>query len=79
MIPLIILIFLYSIIYLIVYVLAHQDANMIKPLTGLTAGMLFLLFVTCIVSLILGYWYISIIIVVVLIGLLRFLIYLLKY
>lgn len=76
---LIILIFLYSIIYLTVFVLAHQDANMIKPLTAMTSGMLILLLITAIVALVLGYWYISIIIFIVIIGLLQFLLYLMKY
>lgn len=76
---LIFLIFLYSIIYLTVFVLAHQDANMIKPLTAMTAGMLILLLVTCVAGFALGYWYISIIIMFVIIGLLQFFLYLIKY
>ncbi len=79
MIILIFLIFLYSIIYLTVFVLAHQDANMIKPLTAMTAGMLILLAVTCIAGFLLGFWYISIIILFVILGLLQFFIYLMKY
>lgn len=76
---LIISILIYSLIYLAVFVLAHQDANMIKPLTVMTGGMLILLTVTAIISLVLGYWYISIVIAVVVIGLLQFFLYLLKY
>ncbi len=76
---LIISILIYSLIYLAVFVLAHQDANMIKPLTVMTGGMLILLTVTAIISLVLGYWYISIVIAVVVIGLLQFFFYLLKY
>lgn len=79
MILLVLLIFLYSIAYLVVYVLAHQDANLIKPLTGMTAGMLFLLTVTAIACLLYNLWYISIIIFIVIIGLLRFLFFLTKY
>lgn len=76
---LIISILIYSLIYLAVFVLAHQDANMIKPLTVMTGGMLILLTVTAIISLVLGYWYISIVIAVVVIGLIQFFLYLLKY
>ncbi len=75
----ILLILIYSLIYLAVFVLAHQDANMIKPLTLMTGGMLILLTVTAIITLVLGYWYISIVIAIVDIGLLRFFFYLLKY
>lgn len=76
---LIISILIYSLIYLAVFILAHQDANMIKPLTVMTGGMLILLTVTAIISLVLGYWYISIVIAVVVIGLIQFFLYLLKY
>lgn len=76
---LIISILIYSLIYLAVFVLAHQDANMIKPLTVMTGGMLILLTVTAIISLVLGYWYISIVIAVIVIGLIQFFLYLLKY
>lgn len=52
---------------------------MIKPLTAMTVGMLILLFITALVALLRGIWYISIIIFVVIIGLIRFLMYLSKY
>jgi hypothetical protein len=74
-----IIVFLYSISYLVVYVLAHQDANMIKPLTAMTAGMLVLLFVTALVALFRGFWYISLIVLFVIIGMIRFFFYLSKY
>jgi hypothetical protein len=64
---------------MVVYILAHQDANMIKPLTAMTAGMLVLLFVTAIVALFRDFWYISVIIFFVMIGMVRLLIYLNKY
>lgn len=79
MIFLILLILIYSLIYLAVFVLAHQDANMIKPLTTMTGGMLLLLVITAIIALAMGYWYISIIIGIVIIGLIQFLFYLIKY
>jgi hypothetical protein len=79
MIFLTIIVFLYSISYLVVYVLAHQDANMIKPLTAMTAGMLVLLFVTALVALFRGFWYISLIVLFVIIGMIRFFFYLSKY
>jgi hypothetical protein len=79
MIFLTIIVFLYSISYLVVYVLAHQDANMIKPLTAMTAGMLVLLFITALVALFRGFWYISLIILIVMIGMIRFFFYLSKY
>jgi hypothetical protein len=79
MIFLTIIVFLYSISYLVVYVLAHQDANMIKPLTAMTAGMLVLLFITALVALFRGFWYISLIILLVMIGMIRFFFYLNKY
>jgi hypothetical protein len=62
-----------------VYVLAHQDANMIKPLTAMTAGMLILLFITALVALLRGFWYISLVVLVVIIGMIRFFFYLSKY
>ncbi|MBE5944405.1 MAG: hypothetical protein E7258_05750 [Lachnospiraceae bacterium] len=79
MVFLILLILVYSLIYLAVFVLAHQDANMLKPLTAMTGGMLVLLAVTAIFALAYGYWYISLIILVVIVGLLQFFFYLLKY
>lgn len=79
MIFIILLILIFSLIYLAVFVLAHQDANMIKPLTLMTGGMLILLLVTAIIILVLGYWYISLIIAFVIIGLLQFFLYLIKY
>ncbi len=75
----IMLILIYSLIYLAVFVLAHQDANMIKPLTIMTGGMLVLLAITAILALSSGYWYISLIILVVIVGLLQFFVYLMKY
>lgn len=78
MIFLVILILLYSIIYLTVFVLAHQDANMIKPLTSMTIGMILLLAVTAVVAVATGFWYFSILILVVIIGLLSFYSYLRK-
>lgn len=79
MIFLIVLILVYSIVYLTVFVLAHQDANMIKPLTTMTVGMLILLGITCAVSFVYGYWYIGLIIAFVIIGMINFLFYLIKY
>lgn len=79
MVFIILLILIYSLIYLAVFVLAHQDANMIKPLTVMTGGMLILLLVTAILALSFGYWFISIVIGVVIIGLLQFFLYLMKY
>lgn len=76
---LIILILIYSIIFLTVFVLAHQDANMIKPLTGMTIGMLILLAFTGVIALIYDMWYISLAVVLVIIGLINFLVYLFKY
>ncbi|MBO5426042.1 MAG: hypothetical protein J6A25_11075 [Lachnospiraceae bacterium] len=75
----IMLILIYSLIYLAVFVLAHQDANMIKPLTIMTGGMLVLLAITAVLALASGYWYISLIILVVIVGLLQFFVYLMKY
>ncbi len=79
MIFLIFLILLYSIIYLAIYVLAHQNANMIKPLTGMTAGMIILLLITCVVSFASGFWYIGLIVAFVIVGMIRFFFYLNKY
>ncbi len=79
MLLIIILIFVYSIIYLGVFVLAHKDPNLIKPLTTMTGGMLGLLAITAIICLIYNYWFISIAIGIVIFGLLQFLIYLIKY
>lgn len=73
------LIILYSLIYLIVFVLAHQDANMLKPLTGMTVGMLIFLVITAIVSFSLSYWYIGIIVLAAIAGMFSFLLYLIKY
>lgn len=78
MIFLVIMILLYSIIYLTVFVLAHQDANMIKPLTSMTIGMILLLAVTAVVAVVTGFWYFSILIFVVIVGLLSFYSYLRK-
>ena len=79
MILLIAVLIIYSISYMAVYVLAHQDANMIKPLTTMTAIMLVMLLVTAIFSFAYGYWYIGVIIGIAIIGLFNFLLYLLKY
>lgn len=79
MLILISLIILYSLIYLIVFVLAHQDANMIKPLTGMTIGMLIFLIITAIASFALGYWYIGIVVLAAITGMFSFLLYLIKY
>lgn len=79
MIILAILIIIYSIAYLAIYVLAHQDANMIKPLSAMTVGMLVLLFVTALICILKNVWYFSVIIAIVIIGLIRFLLYLSKY
>lgn len=79
MIFLIFIILIYSIIYLTVFVLAHQDANMLKPLTGMTIGMLILLTITAIVALLYNLWYFSLIIAFVIIGLINFLFNLIKY
>lgn len=74
-----ILIIVYSLIYLVVYILAHQDANMIKPLTAMTVGMLVLLFITALVALLKGFWYISLFIFIIICGLIKFLMELSKY
>ncbi len=73
------LIVIYSAIYLTVFVLAHKDANMIKPLTGMTIGMVILLAITAFICLFFNYWFFSIIILTVIIGLINFLFYLIKY
>ena len=78
MVFLIIFILLYSIIYLTVFILAHQDANMIKPLTTMTVGMILLLVITAFVCVYYDAWYFGIVIGVVVIGMLRFLLFLLK-
>ncbi|MBR3599611.1 MAG: hypothetical protein IKL53_07005 [Lachnospiraceae bacterium] len=75
----VVLIAIYIGIYLTVFVQAHKDANMIKPLTIMTAGMLILLAITAIICLSFGYWYFSIIILIVILGLLNFLSFLIKY
>lgn len=73
-----VLIVVYSAIYLTVFVLAHKDANMIKPLTGMTVGMLVLLAITAFVCLFLNQWFLSLIILIVIIGLINFLFFLLR-
>lgn len=73
------LIVLYSAIYLTVFVLAHKDANMIKPLTGMTIGMLILLVIIAFICLYFNHWFLSLIILIVIIGLINFLFYLVKY
>lgn len=73
------LIVIYSAIYLTVFVLAHKDPNMIKPLIRMTVGMLFLLVLTAIACLALKYWFFSFIILIVIVGLINFLFYLIKY
>lgn len=79
MVFLIIFILLYSIIYLTVFILAHQDANMIKPLTTMTVGMILLLVITAFVCVFYGVWYLGIIIGTVVIGMLQFLFFLMKH
>lgn len=76
---LLVLIVIYSAVYLTIFVLAHKDANMIKPLTGMTVGMLLLLAITAFICLFFSHWFISVIILIVIIGLINFLFYLLKY
>lgn len=78
MVFLVIMILLYSIIYLTVFVLAHQDANMIKPLATMTIGMILLLTLTAIVAIATGFWYFAILIFVIAIGLISFYSYLRK-
>lgn len=78
MIFLVIMILLYSFIYLTIFVLAHQDANMIKPLAAMTIGMIMLLAVTAVVAAATGFWYFSILILVIIIGLISFYSYLRK-
>lgn len=73
------IIFVYSIVYLFVFVQAHKDANMIKPLTGMTIGMLLLLALTAFICLFYSHWFLSIMILIVIIGLVNFLFYLIKY
>ena len=73
------IIFVYSIVYLFVFVQAHKDANMIKPLTGMTIGMLLLLAITAFICLFFSHWILSLIILIVIIGLINFLFYLIKY
>ncbi len=73
------IIFVYSVVYLFVFVQAHKDANMIKPLTGMTIGMLLLLALTAFVCLLHSHWFLSLIILIVIIGLINFLFYLIKY
>ena len=74
-----ILIIIYSAIYLTVFVLAHKDANMIKPLSRMTIGMLILLAITAFCCLFFNQWFLSLIILIVIIGLIHFLFYLIKY
>ena len=52
---------------------------MIKPLTGMTAGMIILLLITCVVSFASGFWYIGLIVAFVIVGMIRFFFYLNKY
>lgn len=72
MIVLAIIIAIYSIAYLVVYINAHKDANMIKPLTTMTGFMLILLLITAFIFLMLSMWYVSLLIVFVMIGLFSF-------
>lgn len=76
---LLLLIMIYSVIYLAIYILAHYDGKMVKPLTIMTVGMLILLFLTAAYILTLGHWYISVVICMVMLGLGQFFLYLLKY
>ncbi len=73
------LIFIYSVVYLTVFILAHKDANMIKPLTGMTIGMMALLVITAFICLLLNQWFLSFILLIVIVGLINFLFYLIKY
>lgn len=73
------LIIVYSVIYLAIFILAHHDGRMVKPLTKMTAGMLVLLLLTAAYILSLGHWYISVVICMVMLGLGQFFLYLLKY
>lgn len=73
------LIIIYSAVYLTIFVLAHKDANMIKPLTGMTIGMLVLLVITAFICLLLNHWFLSFILLIVIVGLINFLFYLIKY
>lgn len=79
MVILFIFILIYSIAYLTVFVLAHQDANMIKPLTTMTAGMLILLAITALLCLMYGFVFMTVLIAFIIVGLLSFLFYLMKY
>lgn len=76
---LLLLIMIYSVIYLAIYILAHRDGRMVKPLTIMTVGMLVLLFLMAAYILSLGHWYISVVICMVMLGLGQFFLYLLKY
>lgn len=76
---LLLLIMIYSVIYLAIYILAHYDGRMVKPLTIMTVGMLILLLLTAAYILTLGHWYISVVICMVMLGLGQFFLYLLKY
>lgn len=73
------LIMIYSVIYLAIYILAHHDGRMVRPLTVMTAGMLILLLLTAAYILSLGHWYISVVICMVMFGLGQFFVYLLNY
>lgn len=76
---LLLLIMIYSVIYLAIYILAHYDGRMVKPLTIMTVGMLVLLLLTAAYTLSLGHWSISVVICMVMLGLGQFFLYLLKY
>ncbi|MCM1287296.1 MAG: hypothetical protein NC240_03220 [Clostridium sp.] len=76
---LLLLIMIYSVIYLAIYILAHRDGRMVRPLTVMTAGMLILLLLTASYILSLGHWYISVVICMVMFGLGQFFVYLLNY
>lgn len=76
---LLLLIMIYSVIYLAIYILAHYDGRMVKPLTIMTVGMIILLLLTAAYILTLGHWYISVVICMVMLGLGQFFLYLLKY
>ncbi|MBD5097941.1 MAG: hypothetical protein HDT40_13290 [Lachnospiraceae bacterium] len=76
---LLLLIIIYSVIYLAIYILAHFDGRMVKPLTIMTVGMLVLLLLTAAYILSLGHWYISVVICMIMLGLGQFFLYLLKY
>lgn len=74
-----VLIVIYSAIYLTIFVLAHKDANMIKPLIRMTIGMILLLVITDFFCLFYGHWFLAFIILIVIIGIINFLFYLMKY